>query len=89
MEVSKCSRAGLLAAVYAVRPQPGAALDRPYSQFLQMVCTGADCLTGQLIPATVQGTMEGLGPPLPYYARLVFSANLLTYSLTLILNFHY
>jgi hypothetical protein len=77
MEVSKCSRAGLLAAVYAVRPQPGAALDRPYSQFLQMVCTGADCLTGQLIP------------PLPYYARLVFSANLLTYSLTLILNFHY
>jgi signal transduction histidine kinase/DNA-binding NarL/FixJ family response regulator len=55
-----------------------------YRQLLQTVCTGAECLTGQLTPATMQGVLERLGPTLPEYAGLAFSANLLTYGLSLL-----
>jgi len=53
----------------------------PYRQLLGEVCTGADCLTGQLTPEGVQGA---LGGSLPGYARLAIAVYLMTYSLTLL-----
>ena len=56
----------------------------PYHQLLQTVCTGADCLTGQLTPATAPGALEQLGPSLPEYSNLAMGAYLLTYGLILL-----
>jgi len=60
---------------------PGIAL---YRQLLQTVCTGTDCLMGQLGPAETQGTLGSLGASLPEYARLAIVAYLLTHSLTVL-----
>ena len=56
----------------------------PYWQLLETVCTGADCLAGQLRPAEAGGTLGSLGNPLPNYAEQAVVVYLLTYSLTLI-----
>ena len=56
----------------------------PYHQLLQALCTGADCLTGQLTPALAPGVLENFGPSLSEYADLAIGAYLLTYSLTLL-----
>lgn len=56
----------------------------PYHQLLQTVCTGADCLTGQLTPAVAPGVLETFGPSLSDYADLAIGAYLLTYGLSLL-----
>ncbi|HEX6305855.1 MAG TPA: hypothetical protein VFZ76_16785, partial [Anaerolineales bacterium] len=56
----------------------------PYYQLLQTLCTGADCLTGQLTPAAAPGVLESFGSSLPGYAKLAIVVYLLTYSLTLL-----